>query len=86
MLAMTPALLLSDIDVPAALRAAPAWQLGLLWALVAPGTCGHLCLILAMGLAGHGGDCHQWRVDGVAERARRRAAAPTDTCHRRRPD
>ena len=51
MLAMTPVLLLSGADLPATLQAAPAWQLGLLLALVALGTCGHLCLILAMGQA-----------------------------------
>ena len=48
---VTPVLLFSGIDVLAVLRAAPALQWGLLLAVGAFGTAGHLFLILALGLA-----------------------------------
>lgn len=51
MVVLTPALLLSGIDVPGVLRAASPSQIALLLAVGAFGTVGHLCLILALGLA-----------------------------------
>jgi drug/metabolite transporter (DMT)-like permease len=50
-LILTPFLLASPIPVWATLQAAPAWQIGLMLAIGALGTVGHLFLILALGLA-----------------------------------
>lgn len=48
---LTPVLAFSGIDVMGTLRSATPWQLVLLLAVGAFGTAGHLCLILALGLA-----------------------------------
>lgn len=50
-LILTPFLLASPIPVLETLQAAPAWQIGLMLAIGALGTVGHLFLILALGLA-----------------------------------
>lgn len=50
-LILTPFLVWSPIPVWATLQAAPAWQLGLMLAIGALGTVGHLFLILALGMA-----------------------------------
>ena len=50
-LILTPILLASPIPVLTTLQAAPAWQIGLILAIGALGTVGHLFLILALGLA-----------------------------------
>lgn len=51
LVSITPVLLFSGIDAPAVLRAAPPLHWGLLLAVGAFGTAGHLFLILALGLA-----------------------------------
>jgi drug/metabolite transporter (DMT)-like permease len=48
---MTPVLLVSPIDADLILREAPALHLGLLFAIGALGTAGHLLLIMSLGLA-----------------------------------
>jgi drug/metabolite transporter (DMT)-like permease len=48
---MTPLLLASPIDADLILREAPALHLGLLFAIGALGTAGHLLLIMSLGLA-----------------------------------
>jgi drug/metabolite transporter (DMT)-like permease len=50
-LILTPVLLASPIPVVATLQAAPVWQIGLMLAIGALGTVGHLLLILALGMA-----------------------------------
>jgi drug/metabolite transporter (DMT)-like permease len=50
-LILTPVLLASPIPVLASMQAAPAWQIGLMLAIGAFGTVGHLLLILALGMA-----------------------------------
>ena len=50
-LILTPVLLASPLDVAGTLAASPAWQIGLMLAIGALGTTGHLLLILALGMA-----------------------------------
>ena len=50
-LILTPILLASPIPLVATLQAAPAWQIGLMLAIGALGTVGHLLLILSLGMA-----------------------------------
>jgi drug/metabolite transporter (DMT)-like permease len=50
-LILTPFLLGGPIPVAATLQAAPGWQIGLMLAIGALGTTGHLLLILALGMA-----------------------------------